>query len=360
MGYISSILNVNSDDRAYVNNIGQRRVYEAAREYVQKRVNESLMTASAFISEQTELWQEQYALPSGGRMRRSGGLTDAPTRRTLGGWTVAYPLHDFREALGFTDRDYAYMPIGEFQRQVDGILEASVNELRFQVLRRLFKNTTDSVEEARPAGATLTIQPLANNDSVVYPPVEGSDTESVDQHYLASGYVAADISDTNNPLTTLANEVGEHFMFSTGGNNIVVFINNAQTAKIAALTEFDPVIDNFIRAGGNSDVPINLPNVPGKIIGRTQTSGVWVVEWRWIPANYLLCTHLEAEAPLKMRVDMAASGLPRGLHMHIASDNRPIETMEWRYNFGIGTANRLNGAVMELTAGAYSIPSAYA
>lgn len=361
MGYISSILSVNADDRAYVNTIGQQRVYEVAAEYLARRQAEIAATTSALISSETEIWQEQFVLPSGGRMHPIGGMTDAPAHRSVGSWTVAYPLKEFGNTLGQTHVDMAYMPIGEFERQVDGIVERSVNTLRYEILRRLLKNTTDSVFEARPAGATLTIQPLANGDTVVYPPVEGSETEATDNHYLVSGYAASGINDTNNPLVLAADELIEHFPISTGGNNIVVFINNAQTALISALTEFDSVVDNFIRAGGNTDIPFNLPNVPGKIIGRTNVSGVWVVEWRWMPANYMFATNLEVEAPLKMRVDQAASGLQRGLHMHITDPNRPIQTAEWKYRFGIGCANRLNGVVVQLKAsGTYDIPSAYA
>lgn len=49
MGYISSILSVNADDRAYVNTIGQQRVYEVAAEYLARRQAEIAATTSALI-----------------------------------------------------------------------------------------------------------------------------------------------------------------------------------------------------------------------------------------------------------------------------------------------------------------------
>jgi hypothetical protein len=360
MGHIASILGISAAERQSINSIGERIVYDAAMQYVLARQEEIALTTSALIGAETELWQEQYALPGGGMLPPVSGDTAAPTRRTLGSWSVAYPLATYGASLGYTKEVLGYTTPDGFELQVNGIIEAGLNRLRHEILRRLFKNTVDSITEAYPAGATLTVQPLANGDSVVYPPVEGSNTEATDNHYLASGYAANTISNTNNPLRTLADELYEHFPATTGGINGVVFINNAQTALISALTEFDAVVDNFIRAGSNTDVPINLPNVPGKIIGRANVSGVWVVEWRWIPADYMLALNLEADGPLKMRVDMASSGLPRGLHMSFTDPNRPIQTMEWKHRFGIGASNRLNGVVMQLTTGSYTIPSAYA
>ena len=98
--------------------------------------------------------------------------------------------------------------------------------------------------------------------------------------------------------------------------------------------------------------------MPGRVVGRT--NGVWVVEWRWIPANYMVAIDLDQPAPLKMRVDLAATGLPRGLNMVAQNDKYPLMGAEFRDRFGIGAGNRLNGVVMELgTGGTYTIPTAY-
>jgi hypothetical protein len=225
------------------------------------------------------------------------------------------------------------------------------------MLKRLFNSSSASFVDPLDNG-TLTIQPLANGDSVVYPPVIGSESEATDTHYLESGYLASSISDTNNPVVTMRTELIEHFSSTTGGNNIAVFHNNAQTPKLSALAEFQAVPDNFIRTGDNINVPQNLPSVPGTIMGRGY--GVWFVEWDWIPANYMLAIHLDEPAPLRRRVDTLVSGIPRGLHAYYNDAVRPIETMSWRARFGFGCGNRLNGVVMELgTGGSYTVPTIY-
>jgi hypothetical protein len=71
--------------------------------------------------------------------------------------------------------------------------------------------------------------------------------------------------------------------------------------------------------------------------------------------------HLEAEPPLKERVDPTETGLPRGLTPVVIDPAYPIQSLEMRARYGMGVANRLNGVVLELgTGGTYSIPSAFA
>jgi hypothetical protein len=219
----------------------------------------------------------------------------------------------------------------------------------------LFNNVATTFTDER--NGSLTIQPLANNDSVVYPPVLGSVSDATENHYLESNYASASISDTNDPVVTIVNDIEEHFGTQTGNGNIVVFINNAETAKITALTAFVDTPDRFVREGVQTAVPGAIPNIPGKILGRHR-NGAWISEWRHIPANYLLGIHLEAPPPLKMRVDPAETGLPRGLALVSRDQMYPLEASEWRARFGFGVANRLNGVVVELgTGGSYSVPT---
>jgi hypothetical protein len=102
-----------------------------------------------------------------------------------------------------------------------------------------------------------------------------------------------------------------------------------------------------------------LPSVPGKVIGR-HTKGAWLVEWRFIPANYMVAVHAEEAKPLLMRVDPADTGLGTGLQLVANDADFPFVSSFWRHRFGVGVGNRLNGAVMELgTGGTYSVPSGY-
>lgn len=357
MTSIFGLAGMSASDFQFVNQIGQTMLYEMTQTYLTYINNDVQRAVSVFVQDVTEDHNQRYRLPGSGRMSERAEGTNGAAVRTVGSVSVGFPLHDFSEQVAGTREDLAYMTPADYQSHIDTIVNRYRTELRWRILNALFDSTTTTFSDKR--WGDLTIKPLANGDSDTYPPVAGSTSEATDTHYLESNYAATAISDTNNPFVTIYDELIEHFEGGMqGGDNIVVFINQAERPETEDLTDFDPVEDRFVRSGDNRDVPVNLPNVPGRIIGRT--NGCWVSEWRWIPASYMLGIHLEAPAPCKMRVDPAATGLPRGLTLVAEDDRYPISSAEWNARFGIAVANRLNGVALELgTGGSYTDPTAY-
>jgi hypothetical protein len=251
----------------------------------------------------------------------------------------------------------AYMTAAEVERNLKTVMLQDTNTVRFELLKTLFVNTSRTfVDEIK---GSLTIQPLANGDGTVYPPVLGSESEADDTHHLETNYATSSISDTNNPYATIRDELEEHFGANQGGSNIVVFINPTATAKTEALTGFVKYADKFVVVGSNTATVSGLPtNIPGRIIGRV--SGCWVSEWRWIPDNYMAAIHMEAPAPIIRRVDPPDTGLPKGLTLKAENEEWPLKSSQWTHRFGFGVGNRLNGVVLELaTGGSYTIPTIY-
>lgn len=341
----------------YLNTMGQRMVFDAVTQYVE-RINADLMAAmTVLVGGPTEDFKWMYRLPGGGRMAKRAPGTTGGAVRPYGSWEVALPLEDYDAMIVADEVDWAYMTAGELQLYLDSVQAQYINAFRHEMLVKMFKNTNTTFTD-RLKGS-LTIVPLANGDTVTYPPVLGSETEATDTHYLESGYAATAISDTNNPYVTIYEELVEHFGDRTGGENVLVMINQAEAPETKALTDFTEVPDADIRSGDNVDVPAGLPMAPGRILGKT--NNCWVSQWRWMPANYMLGIHLDAEAPLMMRVDPAGTGLPRGLAMRTGpSSDMPFEGSRWGARFGLGVTNRLNGVVMELgDGGTYTIPTGY-
>jgi len=233
----------------------------------------------------------------------------------------------------------------------------NINTIRWELLHRMLDNVQLSFTD--PIHGAITVEPLANGDTVVYPPVLGSNSEATEDHYLEANYLSAAISDANNPLVTSREDLEHHFGIEVGNSNVFSFINTAQVSVIEDLTDFNPITDKFIQASMLAERPQGWPtSVPGRAIGRS--NGVWVMEWPWMPANYIFTIHADAPKPLKKRVDPADTGLPRGLAL-IASDEKfPFQSSQFRHRFGFGAANRLNGVVMELgTGGTYTVPTDY-
>ena len=359
MAGIFGILGLDDNDRSFVNTIGQDVVYEASQQLM-ARYNADLMAAmSVFIEEQTEGFKERYKLPGGGRLQERGGLASSGAVKASGYYDVAYPLRDYGAQIGGDRVSLAYMRINEYQNHLDTIMLQNTNTVRWAILHALLDDQAGSAETfVDPIHGSLSVVPLANGDSVVYPPVLGSESEATEDHYAETGYTVANMSDTNNPFVTGKNELEEHFGAPLGGSDIVAFCNTDVIAKAEDLTDYDAVPDRYVRPGQDTDVPFGLPSVPGVIRGRT--NGVWVAEWRWIPATYILFLHLGAPPPLKMRVDPADTGLPRGLTLVAEDEMYPLQTAHYVNRFGLGCGNRLSACVIEVAAdGSYTIPASY-
>jgi hypothetical protein len=352
---------LSSSDYAYVRNMDQQLVYTAAQQYIQM-ANEQMMDAWDLIVEPTPtaIYKERYKLGMTGRMQEVSELgTGAPV--TLGGaWDVAYELRNFHEPIAVSDVDYAYMTVQELQFHVDGILTRARNAKRHQALYHLFNNTQKTFVDKR--WGALTIEPLANGDAVLYPPVEGSETEATENHYLGSAYAAASIDNTNNPYKTIAEELIEHGMNETNDVPVAFLINSAQVTVTSALTNFFPYITNAITPGADTDLPTLPPrNLPGKIIGYILGYG-WVSVWNWIPAGYIVGVNMTVPQPYRMRIDPPETGLGSGMVVLLPEERNGVITFDsWRMRFGLGGANRLSAVVMDLTNtdSDYDIPTDY-
>lgn len=360
MSEIYGILGISDNERVFVNAIGQSVVYDATQQILGDHNADLDRAKGIFVERQTTDHKIRYKLSGGGRMQERDRYGRPAAVKATGEWDVAFPIKDFADQLGNDDISLAYMTMQDYDLNIDTITRRNLNTVRFEILKRLFNNTQTTVVD--PIYGSLAIEPLANGDTVVYPPVIGSESEATEDHYLEAGYLATAISDTNNPYNTISDDLTHHFGKDQGGSPIAVFINSAQVALTRALGDFVKLPDNWERPGNDTAVPTGLPaTLPGRVIGRLTYSGVWVVEWSWIPATYMLGLHLDAPKPLVERVDESGTGIARGLALVVEDEKWPLQASVWRHRFGFGAGNRLNGVVMEVAnGGTYTIPTAYA
>lgn len=358
MSQIFGHLNISDSEYVMSGAVGQEVLWDSAQAYLAKVNAEVARVMSLFVEETTEKYKRRYALPAGGgylQRRNSDGTYGAV--KATGSWDVAFPLEDFGAQLATNDVDMRYMTIGDLDRWMQTVVIQDVNTVRHHILKALLNNAADTFVD--PIWGSLSIQPLANGDSVVYPPVDGSEAEATENHYLESNYASASISDSNNPFVTIVDDLIHHFGIDMLGANVATLINSAERAKVEALTEFEEVPDRYIRPGDDTAVLTSVPaNLPGNVIGRV--SGSWVSVWNWIPANYMLGIYMDAPKPLVQRIDPAETGLGSGLQLIQQYDEFPFQGSFWRHRFGLGAGNRLNGVVMELgTGGTYTVPTGY-
>jgi hypothetical protein len=168
------------------------------------------------------------------------------------------------------------------------------------------------------------------------------------------------IDDTNNPYVTTANDLIHHFGRTTGGENVVSFINPAEQSVTEFLTNFVEVQDRFVTPGDDADIPDPAVLGPGAYIGRV-VGYSHIKVWDWIPANYILSVYLDAPKPLKQRRDPQDTGLAPGLQLVSQEFSMPMNEWYWDDRFGFAVGNRLNGVIIQLKAsGSYDIPSQFA
>lgn len=336
---------------------GQEVIYTAIQEHLAQVNQDILGVISVFVDSVTENHTERYKMPGGGYLQDLGQNPQAQAAaiKSYGGHDVAYPLTEYGAQIARSRITNAYMTVADLDRHVSGVVEQNTRTIRRLIQLALLDNTQDTFVDIN--WGSLSIEPLANGDTVTYPPVIGSGTEATEDHYIESGYTSANVSDTNNPYVTIAADLNHHFGKSQGNDNIAVFINSAQVAVTQALTNFVEITDRFVIPGTQTSRLTGLPmSHPGRVIGRTD--GCWVIEWDWMPANYLLGIYLDAEAPLKMRIDPMAVGLGSGLQLVAEDETYPVTQSHWSHRTGFGCGNRLNGVAMELgTGGTYTVPT---
>lgn len=360
---IYGALGLQENDRSLVSNVGEMVVYDAANAFIAQH-NQDLANAYAvFVSGTTEGNKDYYKLPGGGRLQRLGTRSRAAATRAMGRWDVAYPLENFGSAFEFDKVSYAYLTVEQLANELATIRTQDVTTVREEILMRLFNDAVRTFVDEIPLNpGTLNVMPLANDDaSTKYPPVIGaaSDTFAIHNHYLASGYTSANISDTNNPLKIIRNHLEEHFGTPSGYGNVCVYIHTDEVAKIEDLADFVDVTDIGINPGDDTATVTSAPAGPGRLLGRCD--GCWVYEWRYIPSGYLLGVDADQDAPCKVRVHTAQSGIAQALALVSEDERHPIQTRNYEHWMGVGVANRLNGVAMELTADAdYDPPAAYA
>lgn len=347
-------------ERTYINTIGQTIVYEAVQQELAKFNNELSSIMGLFVEGKTTDFKRRYELPGGGYLQPLSTQAQPANVKATGSWDVAYPLMDFGAQFSQNRVGMAYMTVAQLNKHLDTIFIQDVNTVRREIMKAMLDSGGGSPWTfLDPINGSLSIQPLANGDATLYPPVLGADTEATDNHYIETGYIPSAISDTNNPCKTVRDELEEHFGSPTGGSNIVLLVPTAVADYIEGLTDFDPVINRFIQPGSNTDIPIGVPaGTPGRVRG--VCDGIWISEWRSLPTGYGVAIHADAPKPLTMREDPADTGLSGGLKLVGEDEEFPFKNAFYSHRFGLGAGNRLNGVVLEFAnGGGYTVPTGY-
>jgi hypothetical protein len=279
-----------------------------------------------------------------------------------GNYSVGYPLHGAGTAWGTNRITKEFLTVEEADRFTEDAFQKDADWRMRHLLASILDSSSwtytdrygDGQGGAKGIGS-VTVQPLANGDSVTYLTRGGS--QATDNHYLAQ---AAGIADATNPFALARVELVEH---PTNSGPFVAYIPSALTATTVALSEFVEVNDPDVAYLNNNNLP-GAPYAPesilgpgDEILGKLQSSNIWIVEWGRLPSDIMITVATGAGPFVKMR-ELASPNL-QGLFTEgfdVDGNHTGQRFLRWA---GFGVANRVAAVVSRIGNGSYATPTAY-
>lgn len=330
------------------------------REAVQVSLTEHNRVWNQILSravQRTTQYKYKYRLASGGAMQPLDEHGKPRPRVPAGVYEVALPIRRAGDAWGANWEAKHKMTVQDVAEFVDEAMIADVAFLRTMFLAAIFTNVTYTWSDEKYGN--LTIQPLANADTVTYVNVGG--TSGTAQHFLAQ---ANAISDTDNPFPTIYNLL-TNYPSNMGPYVVYVPTTNVEAVKgLSSFVEAPSVNINYgdgvstSRASTNGNAPFDRDDAGfgDRVLGFVDD--VKVIHWRSLPANYLIGHAEGAPAPIGMREDDDTTSLHGLIGDMVMPDG---DNIEWRYRrlAGFGALNRVGMCVQRVGNGSYAIPSGY-
>lgn len=306
----------------------------------------------ALFAESTTEYQEEVQTQTTARNQAVDEFARAKPIKPGVPYTVAYPLYGSGQDAATTYIASQTMTVGDLAKRLQAWYRGDVLWVRDQILGALFSNTDLTYRDITGKG-NLTIKPLANGDSVTYIK-SGVEDPATDTHYL---FQAASIDDSNNPYTTIYDDLIEH---PDNEGDVIHLIPTGLKATTKALTDFYEEPDPRITLGQNDSrlnatLGITLPT-NWSVLGIIKDAG-WIVECPPLPAGYILSLMTAGRRPLKRR--QYKQETLQGFRPMGTREDFPYFSDQWQRWEGYGAFNRVGAAATLVGAGAYSVPTNY-
>lgn len=292
------------------------------------------------------------------------------TRVGLSYFSLGYDFHDYDIATRYT---------WKFLRDADA---RQVEAIHTQVLnadnRMVFRKVMEAIFDNRNRKANIRTQSvdvfsLYNADGTVPPEYRGTTFAGSHTHYMASGAVGIDSGD----VEAMYENIAEHGYGIENGTQFVLMAPRALVKEMrkwkAGVVSANAVVANYDFIPSPSQPTLIVPNAEGLLGGRPPDSwnglpvvgsygDILIIEESYIPANYMLMFGTGGVGDLQNVVGLRehANTAYRGLRLLPGNNQRyPLVDSYYSRGFGTGIRQRAAAAVMQLTAGSYTIPAQY-
>lgn len=333
-----------------VTTVGEQRIFDAIQESVAEHTRQINGLMESFVELTTE-HKIRFMLAGDGTLQPLDEHGNPKPVQPSGYYDVAFPIQGGGTAWGNNRVSRALMTVEEANRNTLDAQRRDADWLRRHILASVFDNVAWTYDD--PEYGNLTIEPLANGDTVTYNKVGG--TQATDTHYLAQ---AAAIDDSNNPFDDIYDELMEH---PSNRGPVVVYVPTNLTSAIEALTAFVEIGDPDLRYGvasteiENAAEAMNIKGFGDEVLGKVNKC--WVVEWRALPDGYMLA-HAAGGGPVVKGRQYPADSL-QGLFAENHSPDGNLKEVRMIRYIGFGVVRRIAAVVYYVGGGAYSIPTGY-
>lgn len=314
--------------------------------------NRQLEAMFGLFADRTTDFKRRYKTPTLNRLQPIDEIGRARPIRTAGQYDIAFPMQSAGTAWGETYQASLHRTIAETNNTMSTLLLGDILWLRDHMFAALYTNTSWTYNDENDDVGSLTIKPLANGDSDVYAIQTGTMQGTTDTHYQAQ---ADAIADDDDPFPSIASELSEH---PENSGELISLIPTGLVAAVKGLTAYIPANDQNIRYGADVTTLTGSLNVtvPGKVFGY-HDSGVWLVEWPSMVANYIISVASGGPRPLAMREDTIPE--LRGFNRVASRDDYPYYESQYLRKAGFGGQNRVGAVVTRVGSGSYAIPTGY-
>ena len=301
-------------------------------------------------------YKMRFQLPAGGTLQPLDANGNPKPVQPTGTYDIAFPIQGGGTAWGNNRVSRAKMTVADADRFTWDAMDKDADWMRRHILAAIFTNTTWTYTDEEHGD--LTVQPLANGDTVTYVRVGGS--SSTDTHYLAQANAIGNGAD--NPFPTIYAELDEH---PSNSGPYVVYVASNLVSSIEALSNFIEPSNPALIYGANTtrmeqvvDVDMTSRISQGfgdRLVG--YVDGCVIIEWRALPDSYMIAHASGVNDVVGMR-EYDAPELKGFFPEFNDVNGNHYEYRMIRYA-GFGIMNRVGALVMRIGNGTYAIPSGY-
>lgn len=333
-----------------VSGLSNPQVIDTAVAESMQAYNTRVNQMDAILVRRTTETKRKFLLPGSGTLQPLDDNGIPLTTRVAGSYDVAWPIQGAGDAFGTNRVSRELMTVEEVNRHVLTIQQRDADWRMRHILASLFDNTTWTFDD--PQEGNLTIQPLANGDTITY--LSRNGTAATANHYVGQ---AAAIADATNPFPTAYTALSKY-----AGNEgpFVSYIASDLRSSVEGLADFIDVGDPDVTTGSASDtingVPSEVLAFGDEVLGKV--GRMWIVEWQRLPDDYIVSLALGASEPaLAMREYPVAS--LQGLFEEDHSPDGNRRERRWIRYAGYGAWNRTAAHVTYIGNATYAVPTGY-